>query len=445
MEPTKQHTPANGGVRAAFDTGGGGGVKVRSQTLNSANCPGLMRLAGKGAFVLGFGAFLVAAEPVPEAQANPAMCRQLEAQLANLAQPRVVNPREARRYERAILEQEQNLREVDAQYHQAQCSGGVFERGGARGVCRGLTRAKRQMRRNLEQLKNERGRHVEMVEDPRERARIESQMARLRCDRGFRHAGYPTEDRPRGFFGWLFGGGDRRGMYDSYGMAFRTVCVRHYDGFFVPISFATTPQFFETDAARCQEKWPEHSSELFVFTLPDQTLEDAVSINGNRPYMSLENALRFKREYVDPDKTEEPLVADGATQQSETLVASLAGPDTDITSAILPDLLDADAIAAGLQETKDTSTEDAREPANTGDETGGVETAAWPQSPAPQEEDTSSLPLAKTGFRDVFKQPFVTSGELATSASAQRNRYPPLPPRRPVTATATEPTREGAI
>lgn len=417
-------------------------MSVQRQTLYSANRPGLMRLAGTGIAVLGLGTFLLAIEPAPEAHANPAMCRHLEAQLTNLAQPRVVNPREARRYEQAIREQEQNLREVDAQYREAQCTGGIFERGGARGVCRGLTRAKRQMRRNLEQLKNERGRHVEMVEDPQERARIESQMARLRCDRGFRYAGYPRDDRPRGFFGWLFGGGDRRGMYDSYGMAFRTVCVRHYDGFFVPISFATTPDFFEADIARCQEKWPEHSSELFVFTLPDQTLEDAVSVSASQPYMSLENALRFKREYVDPDKTEEPVVADSLTQQSETQVAALTGPDAEITSAILPDLLDADAAAPETEETSDASAEETQETETAADGTGETDTASWPQSPAlPEEEDTSSLPLAKTGFRDVFEQPFVTSGELATSASAQRNRYPPLPPRRPTTG----PTREGAI
>src|SRR5262245_44547891 len=74
-----------------------------------------------------------------------------------------------------------------------------------------------------------------------------------------------------GFFDWLFGGQDSRPpppmppgderkrpapeiAQSSHGETYRTLCVRLCDGFYFPMSFATTRGKLEDDAGRCERQ-----------------------------------------------------------------------------------------------------------------------------------------------------------------------------------------------
>jgi hypothetical protein len=80
------------------------------------------------------------------------------------------------------------------------------------------------------------------------------------------------------------------------GDTFRTVCVRPEDGYYFPISFATTSNQFAADEAACQQQCVE--ARLFVHRNPGETMDNAVDLNGQR-YVDTPTAFRF-RETFDP-------------------------------------------------------------------------------------------------------------------------------------------------
>jgi Protein of unknown function (DUF2865) len=77
--------------------------------------------------------------------------------------------------------------------------------------------------------------------------------------------------------------------------AYRTLCVRLCDGFYVPVSASTTRHRFPIDAKRCEQSCPARSR-LFVHHT-GQEVATMVDLDG-RPYAKLENAFRHQREYV---------------------------------------------------------------------------------------------------------------------------------------------------
>jgi hypothetical protein len=117
-----------------------------------------------------------------------------------------------------------------------------------------------------------------------------------------------------GLFDWLFGGSRRdapsqspspeednpprneRRQSQEIGGSYRTLCVRLCDGFYFPISFATTPGRFADDASRCEQQCPSRSR-LFVYRNPGESVEDMADLNGE-PYTKLPEAFRFRASYV---------------------------------------------------------------------------------------------------------------------------------------------------
>ena len=77
---------------------------------------------------------------------------------------------------------------------------------------------------------------------------------------------------------------------------FRTVCVRLCDGFYWPISHATTRDRFSRDAKQCEQGRPSRSR-LFVHRTSDTEPIAMKDLDG-QPYEKLENAFRHQREYV---------------------------------------------------------------------------------------------------------------------------------------------------
>ena len=87
------------------------------------------------------------------------------------------------------------------------------------------------------------------------------------------------------------------GVHFPVGGTYRTMCVRTCDGYYFPVSFATGRDQFVNDAARCGEICPAAETELFVYRNPGETQENMTSLTGIA-YGDLENANRFKSEYV---------------------------------------------------------------------------------------------------------------------------------------------------
>ena len=84
----------------------------------------------------------------------------------------------------------------------------------------------------------------------------------------------------------------REGMSGTY----RTVCVRLCDGFYWPLSHATTPDHFARDAKRCEQACPARSR-LFVHHTSDAEAVAMKDLRG-QPYDKLDNAFRHRREFV---------------------------------------------------------------------------------------------------------------------------------------------------
>lgn len=77
---------------------------------------------------------------------------------------------------------------------------------------------------------------------------------------------------------------------------FRTLCVRLCDGYYFPISHATTQDRFAKDALTCQSKCGGEAK-LFVHRNPGQTQEQMVDLQG-RPYAQLPTAFLYRTQYV---------------------------------------------------------------------------------------------------------------------------------------------------
>ena len=82
----------------------------------------------------------------------------------------------------------------------------------------------------------------------------------------------------------------------SSGETYRTLCVRLCDGFYFPMSFATTRGKLEDDAGRCERQCPS-KGRLFTHRNPGQSVDDMVDLRGN-PYAKLATAFRFRAEFV---------------------------------------------------------------------------------------------------------------------------------------------------
>ena len=78
---------------------------------------------------------------------------------------------------------------------------------------------------------------------------------------------------------------------------YRTLCVRLCDGYYFPVSFATLPNHFPRDAEVCQSKCAA-PAELYYHQNPGGAVEQMVSVSEQKPYTSLRNAFRNRKEYV---------------------------------------------------------------------------------------------------------------------------------------------------
>ena len=80
-------------------------------------------------------------------------------------------------------------------------------------------------------------------------------------------------------------------------MSYRTFCVRECDGFYYPLSEASTPDSFLAGEAKCQSSCSS-PAKLFYSATPGEDAGAMVALTGER-YDELANAFRYRSEYVD--------------------------------------------------------------------------------------------------------------------------------------------------
>ncbi len=79
-------------------------------------------------------------------------------------------------------------------------------------------------------------------------------------------------------------------------VTYRTMCVRLCDGYYWPMSFATTKNRLKHDLRRCQSSC-EAPVKLFYYPNPGGDIEQMRDLKGRR-YVKLANAFRYRKELV---------------------------------------------------------------------------------------------------------------------------------------------------
>ncbi len=225
----------------------------------------------------------------PPAQGNP-ICVRLETALKQLDVPVGGDPDVLRRYDESINRQRVELDQAIMQGRRLGCDfrGGFFLFGSLQRPpqCDQLNARIVQMRNNVDRMMSEveRLRGSDTGRDA-QRRQLVATLAQNNCGPQYRAAAAPQQpQRPRTLFESLFGGPlreeaspDADPLQLPLSGAFRTVCVRTCDGFFFPISYATTQAKFAEDEQACKRLCPATATELYYHRNPGEEIEQAVS------------------------------------------------------------------------------------------------------------------------------------------------------------------------
>lgn len=251
-----------------------------------------------------------------DASAASRLCRQLEAQLADVGRGGGGSPAQARRYDRAIEAQRDQLQKARRMMRRSNC--GFFDQDRGNGACAGTGNQIARMERNLRSLENRRDEIGSGGGNPRrERARILAALDANGCRDvpDVEQARERVERRDRGgFFERLFGGPKRYQEEETppiserervpvpafdgrdpsdYGGSHRTLCVRTCDGYYWPISYSSSRSDFERDEQNCQTMCPGTEVRLYTHRVPDQESEEMVDLSG-KPYADMSTAFKYR-------------------------------------------------------------------------------------------------------------------------------------------------------
>lgn len=257
---------------------------------------------------------------VASAPASPRICRQLESQLAGLSS-NSGGSGQARKYDRAIEAQQEQIDKAERQLRRAGCGGGISIFGRSSGsACDAIEGAIDRMERNLMSLQRKRAQMGGGGDSRRERARLLASIDANGCREASSDRRLPTEmatrDGRRALFDQLFGGGISRSQtLDDYerservrtilnpnggddyggfgGGTYRTLCVRTCDGYYFPISYSSSRADFDRDQQNCQTMCPGTDVRLFSHRVPDEESENMVAADGTA-YTDLPTAFKYR-------------------------------------------------------------------------------------------------------------------------------------------------------
>jgi Protein of unknown function (DUF2865) len=266
------------------------------------------RLAWVALALLGLPAAAAAqAMPQPSQPSGNPVCVRLEGQLASIdragADP--ARAEQARRIEDSLGKQQSDLDRVQAQYQRLGCQPttlfSIFVSQPAQ--CTTLTGQIQQMRGNIDRSQADLQRTRRGGDDDMQRQAVINALAQNSCGPQYRAAAAAVPQQ-RGFFETLFGGPNTNipppapGDYPQVGAGgYRTLCVRTCDGYYFPISNATSSTRFAEDEQTCQKLCPATEAVLYSHRNPGEDVAQAVANNG-RVYKDMPNAFRYRREFI---------------------------------------------------------------------------------------------------------------------------------------------------
>jgi hypothetical protein len=233
------------------------------------------------------------------------MCVRLESQLASIERG-IADPassEQIHRYEEAVNRQQFELDRAVAQARRMGCEGsGFFLFGlGQAPQCDQLNGQIQRMRTNLDRVMADLQQLRSGPGNPEgQRRAILTALGQYNCGPQYRAAAAPPPPPQSSFWGSLFGGGANAPATDPNAMlagsTYRTICVRTCDGFYFPVSYATTPAKFADDERACQRMCPAAEVALYSYRNPGEDVTQAMSVAG-RPYTELPNAFRYRQEF----------------------------------------------------------------------------------------------------------------------------------------------------
>ena len=119
---------------------------------------------------------------------------------------------------------------------------------------------------------------------------------------------------------------------------YRTVCVRMCDGYYVPISFATTHKNIYQDQVKCRATCGD-DARVFFHRNPGGKIDEAIDLSG-RVYGRLPNAFRYRKTLIEgctcrpPPWSEAELARHRSyAEPSQTAVASAAPASGNVAEA----------------------------------------------------------------------------------------------------------------
>ena len=269
---------------------------------------------------------------IDEAHADLNACRALKTELASLRSRSVTaasggNSSERTRYANLAKRQQRALRSAQRDAVSLKCitrSGKRTGKGAA--SCPVLFSKIKKMQRNLNKLVKKRDSAAGgssrglSRSDIRSKSRsLKKQISRLRCTQIERQAKRDARERKRterrgrkrgGLLARLFGRPNASRYVEPeiqkeepevrvVGTVYRTLCVRISDGYYFPVSFATTRSNFDADEAKCQASNPGEELRLFVHRNPSEEPEEMVDLTG-LAYAELPNAFLYRTKFVAP-------------------------------------------------------------------------------------------------------------------------------------------------
>jgi hypothetical protein len=276
-------------------------------------------------FQVGAAAAIVLCFGTASAQAQNATCQRLEAQLVALDRGND-DPARAdriRQAEDAVNRQQFEVDNLVARGRRMGC-----ERSGFFSIftnpprqCGAINSEIGQQRLTLERLQNQLERlSGNTTERAAQRQSLLITLSNNGCGSQYRSAALAGQQG--GFFDRLFGGGIFQAPGEMGG-TYRTICVRTCDGYYFPVSFATTPDHFRDDADVCQRKCPAAEVSLYTYHNPGESVSQAVSLNG-RLYSELPTAFEYRKQ-LNP--------ACNCRRPGESWYEALKGTGPDITLA----------------------------------------------------------------------------------------------------------------
>jgi Protein of unknown function (DUF2865) len=230
--------------------------------------------------------------------ANP-RCRELESQLAD-GSPNLAGQDRLQRIDTDMREADGRFRRMQTEADGANCYQDMFFFGRSlrrTPHCIDLDGQIQQVKSTLAQLKAQRdaalrstsprGRHDDLI----------AELARNRCGGQYEREYEAQRSRSASIFSFFSDEDSDSDRYTpTYGAStYRTLCVRECDGFYFPISTATTESQFRNDEAKCNSQCAA-PAQLF-YHRSDQEVEQMVSLSG-KPYKEMPNAFRNQKVYI---------------------------------------------------------------------------------------------------------------------------------------------------